>query len=225
MSYVYTDDIAVAVAPLDTAEKFYSRFGKRALDVAVVILISPVIVAMVLLICCICWLGGGPGFYSQARVGRGGDKFNCWKIRTMQKDADKVLQAYINSDPDVALEWQSKQKLDHDPRITKFGHFLRKTSLDELPQFWNVLIGDMSLIGPRPFTPDQQALYDGDKRRPAYYSLRPGISGLWQVKSRNTGAFRVRVAFDETYARDMTFRNDLTIAAQTIWVVLRATGQ
>lgn len=225
MSYIFADDIAVSAASQKLPFRVYRGFVKRVLDIVLVLLISPVALPFVFTVWLVMWLGGGPGFYCQLRVGRGGQVFKCWKIRTMQLDAERILQDYINSDPLIAREWGRSQKLKNDPRITAIGHFLRKTSIDELPQLWNVLIGDMSLVGPRPFTPNQKALYDGQNPGRAYYRLRPGISGLWQVKSRNLGAFRMRIAFDETYARDVTFLNDLRILARTVLVVLRATGK
>lgn len=224
MSYSFADDISVAAQPDRPPRALYRRFGKRILDLVVVALSLPFVLPVILGIWALMYLGGGSGFYRQPRIGRGGRVFNCWKIRTMAPDAEQVLKRYLRSDPDLAREWQRHQKLKNDPRITRLGRFLRRTSLDELPQLWNVLIGDMSLIGPRPFTPDQQALYDQDPASQGYYTLRPGISGLWQVESRNDGAFTDRIAYDATYRARLSFLGDVRIAARTVMVVMRATG-
>jgi exopolysaccharide production protein ExoY len=224
MSYSFADDISVAAPPERRPGALYRRFGKRVLDLVVVVLTLPFVLPLVLGIWVIMYLGGGSGFYRQPRIGRGGRVFNCWKIRTMAPDADQVLERYLRADPSLAQEWHRHQKLKNDPRITRLGRFLRRTSLDELPQLWNVLIGDMSLIGPRPFTPDQQALYDLDAASQGYYTLRPGISGLWQVESRNAGAFTERIAYDAVYGAQLSFIGDARIAARTVMVVMQATG-
>ncbi len=225
MSYTYIDEIPGAVAHSGTGFRLYRTVGKRLLDIAVVILILPIVLPVIIVVWLVMFLGGGTGFYSQPRIGKGGKQFRCWKIRTMETDAEKRLVEFIEKDPELAREWQINQKLRDDPRITAFGNFLRKTSVDELPQLWNVLTGDMSLIGPRPFTPNQKKLYDGGQISRAYYLLRPGISGLWQVESRNTGEFIDRVSFDETYAKSMSLFYDLRIAIQTVFVIVRATGK
>jgi lipopolysaccharide/colanic/teichoic acid biosynthesis glycosyltransferase len=142
------------------------------------------------------------------------------KLRTMVPDADRQLEAYLSRDAEARLEWNSTQKLKSDPRITWLGRFLRKTSLDELPQLWNVLVGDMSLVGPRPMMPSQRPLYHGL----AYYNLRPGITGIWQVSDRNESAFSKRAEFDTEYEETMSFRNDLWLLWSTVWVVLRGSG-
>jgi lipopolysaccharide/colanic/teichoic acid biosynthesis glycosyltransferase len=143
-----------------------------------------------------------------------------WKIRTMVPQADRLLEAYLAENPEVRREWDLTQKLKCDPRITRFGGLLRKTSLDELPQLWNVFVGNMSLIGPRPMMVDQEGLYPGT----AYYALRPGISGPWQVSKRNESSFAERAKYDTDYYLGLSFRGDLKILAQTVGVVLRSTG-
>lgn len=124
---------------------------------------------------------GGPVLYCQNRIGRGGRIFRIWKLRTMVINADAALEDYLASDPAARAEWNEHQKLRKDPRITPAGRLIRKTSLDELPQLWNVLTGDMSLVGPRPMMPSQTRLYPGR----AYYRLRPGLTGFWQISHRN----------------------------------------
>jgi lipopolysaccharide/colanic/teichoic acid biosynthesis glycosyltransferase len=143
-----------------------------------------------------------------------------WKLRSMVKGADARLEAHLAADPTARREWERTQKLKSDPRITSFGCFLRKSSMDELPQLWNVLKGDMSLVGPRPMMLDQTHLYPGE----AYYALRPGITGLWQVSERNASTFAERAHYDGQYEQNVTLAADLRILAATFRVVLRGTG-
>ena len=164
-------------------------------------------------------LGHAP-FFTQARVGKDGRVFRMWKLRTMVVNADRVLEDILANDPVRADEWRHHQKLRNDPRVTPFGSFLRRTSLDELPQLWNVLIGDMSLVGPRPMLPQQRALYHGD----AYFRLRPGVTGLWQVRFRNDDGFARRVVCDTQYDRSVTLGTDMALILATVGVLLRPTG-
>jgi len=224
MSDTFFDQISVTRIGRETATGTYRIWGKRLVDVALVLLIVPMAVLIVALAWALTRLDGGRGLYRQARVGRAGRVFWCWKIRTMVPDADRVLAQMILADPKIAAEWRTTQKLLNDPRVTRLGNLLRKASIDELPQLWNVLRGDMSLIGPRPFTPAQRPLYDALPDGGAYYELRPGISGLWQVDCRNTGRFEDRVAYDETYNDQLALVSDLRIALRTVAVVLRGTG-
>jgi lipopolysaccharide/colanic/teichoic acid biosynthesis glycosyltransferase len=143
-----------------------------------------------------------------------------WKLRSMVPDADAKLAAYLDSDASARREWDAYQKLTNDPRITPLGVMLRKSSLDELPQLWNVLKGDMSLVGPRPMMPEQRSMYVGD----AYYKLRPGVTGLWQVSDRNATTFARRAEYDTDYERKLSLATDLMVLAATVGVVLRGTG-
>jgi lipopolysaccharide/colanic/teichoic acid biosynthesis glycosyltransferase len=138
----------------------------------------------------------------------------------MVTDADALLEQTLASDPGVRKEWNDKQKLTDDPRITRIGRIVRKTSLDELPQLFNVLKGDMSLVGPRPMMLCQQPLYPGS----AYYELRPGVSGPWQISDRNSSSFAARADFDDEYLAGLSFKTDMVIIARTIGTVLRCTG-
>jgi len=170
---------------------------------------------------------GGPGFYAQTRVGKNGRLFQCWKIRTMVVRAEKVLDDLCKSDPEIAREWQRDQKLENDPRITALGRFLRKTSLDELPQIWDVLRGDMSFVGPRPFMVSQERLYSAAGGR-AYFRMRPGISGPWQIDNRGalaTDGFLQRVTYDERYLREQSAANDLLLVLKTLGVIAKRTGK
>lgn len=214
-----------ALARKPKARRFYHAYGKRLFDLVLFLLVAPFAIPVFALLVAIIGISGGKPIYRQARVGREGKVFQCVKIRTMVRDADRVLNDVLTRDPDLAAEWAANQKLANDPRITRFGHFLRRTSLDELPQLWNVLKGEMSFIGPRPFTERQKAAYDSFASTRAYYTHTPGISGLWQVSCRNDGDFAQRVQYDETYLSDVSFPKDLLVAFRTAWVVLRATGK
>lgn len=198
----------------------YRNLFKPAFDVAVVVLTAPVVVPVIMILALMVARDGGKPFYSQERIGRGGKIYTMWKLRSMVQDADSKLEAYLAANPDARQEWDSTQKLKADPRITRFGRLLRKSSMDELPQLWNVFRGDMSLVGPRPMMPEQQALYPGR----AYYALRPGITGIWQVSERNESTFADRARFDALYNRKMSLQTDLGLLAATVRVVLRATG-
>ena len=225
MSDTLTNALPAQAPATRQCRGLYGRFGKRLLDLAIVLMAAPLALPVVLLAWALMRLGGGPGLFGQERIGRGGRPFTCWKIRTMRPDAEEVLSAHLAADPDAAREWDAHQKLAHDPRITPLGRLLRRSSIDELPQLWNVLRGEMSVVGPRPFTPDQQALYDAQPGAAAYYRLRPGLTGPWQVSERHLSRFTDRVHFDAAYERDLGLLADLGILLRTVRVVLRATGR
>lgn len=194
--------------------------AKRGFDVIAVVLAAPLIAIVVGGLALLVRCDGGPAFYCQPRLGKNGRIFMLWKLRSMVPDADAKLARHLADDPAAAAEWAKAQKLRADPRITAPGRWLRKYSLDELPQLWNVLIGDMSLVGPRPMFPEQQVLYPGS----AYFDFRPGLTGLWQISKRNQCSFAERADFDNRYAQTASFGGDLGILAQTVSVVLRGTG-
>lgn len=198
----------------------YRRFGKRALDLALVLAFAPIVIFVVAILAMMVALDGSNPFYSQSRVGRNGRLFRIWKLRTMVVDADEQLKTLLASDPQAALEWEATQKLRVDPRITRAGHFLRRASLDELPQLYNVLVGDMSLVGPRPMMPEQRSLYPGRE----YYRLAPGLTGLWQVSERNSSTFEARASYDAAYERGLSFALDVQTLGRTVGVVLKQTG-
>jgi exopolysaccharide production protein ExoY len=213
-------DTVAPASRLPRDRGLYRAVFKRVLDLAVIVMISlPVALVVAILAVLVASKGGRP-FYRQARIGQGGRHYTMWKLRSMVKDADSKLDAYLQANPAARAEWDSDQKLRHDPRITRLGHFLRKYSLDELPQLWNVLRGDMSLVGPRPMMPEQQTLYPGT----AYYRLRPGITGPWQVSARNATTFADRAQFDALYEQNLSLGTDLGLLAATVRVVLRGTG-
>ncbi|MBN9885901.1 sugar transferase [Salipiger abyssi] len=199
---------------------FYRHALKRTLDIALVLISALPVLAVTLVLAAIIALDGKSPIYLQKRVGRNGRVFHMWKLRSMVADADHQLEAYLDRTPAARREWNLTQKLRHDPRITGVGRFIRKTSLDELPQLWNVLRGDMSLVGPRPMMVDQQELYPGT----AYYALRPGITGFWQTSVRNESSFAERAGFDTDYLRKLSFKTDVQILAKTFKVVLHGTG-
>lgn len=199
---------------------FYRNALKRALDVSAILVSAPVVVPLIAVLAVCTRRDGGNAFYTQTRVGRGGQNFRLWKLRSMVPDADAKLEAYLAANPAARCEWNRTQKLKNDPRITRFGRFLRRSSLDELPQLWNVLRGDMSLVGPRPMMTSQTVLYPGL----AYYTLRPGITGHWQTAGRNDTTFAARAEYDDAYDTGLSLGTDVRILARTVGVVLKATG-
>jgi len=164
----------------------------------------------------------GPSIYSQKRIGIGGNFFRMVKFRTMYVNSDEMLIDHIENDPDLKHEWDKYQKLKEDPRITSVGKFLRKFSIDELPQLWNVFKGEMSLVGPRPFFWDQKDEYG--EAYAQYIQVLPGLTGMWQVSGRNNTTFAERAHFDEYYVRNWSIWLDIYILARTIWVVLKQDG-
>ncbi|ARC90832.1 sugar transferase (plasmid) [Rhodovulum sp. MB263] len=198
----------------------YRKVFKRIVDLTLVLLSAPFSVPLIALLALLVALDGHNPFYTQLRVGRNGRYFRIWKLRSMVPDADRILEAYLARNPAARQEWNATQKLRHDPRITRIGRVLRKLSLDELPQLFNVFNGTMALVGPRPMMVKQQLFYPGQ----AYYRLRPGITGLWQVSDRNDCDFVGRVDYDELYDRNMSLQTDLSVLFRTVSVVVRATG-
>jgi lipopolysaccharide/colanic/teichoic acid biosynthesis glycosyltransferase len=196
-----------------------SRVIKRSGDIVFSLLVlslgSPVLLALALLV---KFSSRGPVFYVQQRVGRDYKSFGCIKFRTMRRDADRILSRLLSESPDLQEEFRNDFKLRNDPRITRLGRFLRRSSLDELPQFLNVLRGDMSVVGPRPIVRQELPRY-GDQMEEVL-AVRPGLTGLWQVSGRNNLSYDERVALDLRYARHRSFRMDLTIILKTVGVIL-----
>ena len=200
-----------------------SRIGQRALDLAIaaplLLLLGPVLALIALAV----WVNdGGAPFYGQTRIGYHGRTFRCWKFRSMVTDADAVLARVLATSREALQEWERDHKLKVDPRITLVGRFLRSTSLDELPQLWNVVLGEMSLVGPRPIVVAEVGRYGS--RFHDYCTCRPGITGLWQVSGRNDVSYRRRVAIDTLYARTRSFRMDVSILVRTMPAVLMRRG-
>lgn len=165
----------------------------------------------------------GPILYKSLRVGKGGKLFRCFKFRTMYKDAESKLDEILSSDPKLAEEWAKFDKLKIDPRVTLLGRFLRKTSLDELPQFLNVLKGDLSVVGPRPYDLEASSRLVPEEAD-SIFSVRPGITGIWQVSGRNALSFKDRRQLDVLYAKQHSFWQDMLLLCKTIPVVLRSKG-
>jgi lipopolysaccharide/colanic/teichoic acid biosynthesis glycosyltransferase len=217
--------VLVGSHPLLTAEQLIdlqskrSRFVKRGGDIAfslaVLTLGSPVYILLGLLV---KLTSRGPVFYVQQRVGRDYRSFGCIKFRTMRRDADSMLGVLLAASPDLAEEFRNDFKLKNDPRITRLGRFLRRSSLDELPQFLNVLRGEMSVVGPRPIVRKELPRYGAAMDE--VLAVRPGLTGLWQVSGRNNLSYEQRVALDVRYARRRSFRGDLAIILRTIRVIL-----
>lgn len=197
--------------------------AKRALDlflaVPLLVFVSPLLVIIAILI---RMSDGGPAIFSHRRCGLNGSTFECFKFRTMYKDAQDRLQQVLDSDPAAAAEWAEFQKLRNDPRVTPVGRFLRKSSLDELPQLFNILRGEMGVIGPRPVT--SQELHRYGPNLHFYSAVRPGVLGLWQVNGRNTLTYDQRVAMDIEYVRTWTIWSDLGILVKAVPVVLFGKG-
>ena len=193
---------------------------KRLIDIVGALALGLMALPVVIVAALLVRRDGGPAFYHQQRLGRDGAVFEIWKLRSMVMDADACLARHLEGDAEARLEWDKHQKLRCDPRITRVGRVLRKYSIDELPQFWNVLRGDMSLVGPRPMFPSQRQIYPGS----ACFALRPGITGLWQTSARNASAFSDRASYDERYAQDMSLRLDMAIMLRTVGIVFRGTG-
>jgi lipopolysaccharide/colanic/teichoic acid biosynthesis glycosyltransferase len=203
-----------------------STFGgvaKRTADLAVALpalmLLSPVMLFIAL---AVKIHDGGPVFFSQERVGRQGRLFRCIKFRSMVVGAEDCIDDLLSEDAAAAEEWREKQKLAHDPRVTAVGRILRITSADELPQLINVVRGEMSVVGPRPITPDQIDEYGAGFGR--YCTARPGITGLWQVSGRNETTFRRRSEFDQTYLAAWSLLTDFVLLLRTVEVVVRHRG-
>jgi lipopolysaccharide/colanic/teichoic acid biosynthesis glycosyltransferase len=212
--------VPAGIVPVVVIPGLYRNFLKRVFDLAVVLLSGIVVLPVVAVLALVIMRDGYFPFYLNERVGRGGRTFRMLKLRTMVKGADKLLERHLAANPDALAEWRATQKLKNDPRITPMGRFLRKTSLDELPQLWNVLVGDMSLVGPRPMMPSQRDLYPGL----AYYSLLPGMTGPWQVSDRNNCTFAARAEYDRLYDQSLSFGTDLRLILATVRVVLHGTG-
>jgi exopolysaccharide production protein ExoY len=210
-----------ALAPTDG--KRVGAAAKRGLDLSLALLALLILTPLLVALCILVRSSDrGPALFRQTRVGRGGKRFTCYKFRSMVMNAEGVLADHLRSHPEAAREWQETQKLTNDPRITPVGQFLRKTSLDELPQLFNIIAGDMSLVGPRPIVPAECARY-GEQLQ-YYFAVRPGLTGLWQVSGRSDCSYAERVALDVAYAREWSFSRDVVIIVRTVPAVLAQRG-
>jgi exopolysaccharide production protein ExoY len=216
--------IAEAAKPerywFENASHFVEETLKRDLDIigslVLLLLTAPVFLILAILVAA----DGGPVFFSHRRVGRNGVSFGCWKFRTMVVGAEDCLSEYLRYHPEAKVEWGRAQKLAADPRITPLGAFLRKSTLDEIPQLWNVLLGDMSLVGPRPVTESEMRDRYGAYAR-VVTSVRPGVTGAWQVTpDRNEIDYGRRVQLDASYVSERSLVTDIAILLQTMLLVL-----
>lgn len=193
---------------------------KRIMDLVIatsaLIVAAPVMIVVVLLIKV---TAGGPAVFSHSRVGFGGKPFKCYKFRSMVTNSEEVLKAYLEANPDAGIEWEETHKIRDDPRVTPLGWMLRKSSLDELPQLFNIIRGDMSCVGPRPIVNDELKRY-GDHVG-EYLRTRPGLTGLWQVSGRSSVDYPSRVALDSQYVRNWSIWLDLAILVRTVFAVMR----
>ncbi|MEB7883350.1 undecaprenyl-phosphate galactose phosphotransferase WbaP [Serratia fonticola] len=221
MSFIFSHEVMILRVNNNLAKRT-SRFLKRSFDVigsvAIIILLSPILGVLTYLVS----KDGGNAIYGHERVGRGGRKFKCLKFRSMIINSQEVLDELLAKDSDARAEWDRDFKLKDDPRITRVGKFIRKTSLDELPQLFNVLRGEMSLVGPRPIIEKELERYAGDVDY--YLMAKPGMTGLWQVSGRNDVDYDTRVYFDAWYVKNWSLWNDIAILFKTINVVLKRDG-
>lgn len=202
--------------------KTLPRASKRGFDIlfaiTCLIILSPVFLILYLLVT----RDGGMAFYGHERIGRNGKKFKCLKFRSMATNSQELLKELLEKDKDARKEWETSFKLKNDPRITQIGYFLRKTSLDEIPQLLNILKGEMSVVGPRPVTQQELPMYNQSLK---YYLIsKPGLTGLWQVNGRNNVDYNARVEFDTDYVRNWSFIRDILIIFKTLKVVLKREG-
>lgn len=212
---VYTFPLPSEVKHIPTKRLFDIVFSFTAL-----VLLSPMFFLIAL---CIYFTSPGKIIYGQTRIGRGGKPFTCYKFRSMYPDADKRLHEILSLDPAKMREWQENFKLKDDPRVTPVGKFLRKTSLDELPQFWNVLLGDLSVVGPRPVVAKELQTFFGEKAE-KILKVRPGVTGLWQVSGRSDTSYEKRVQLDELYIDNHSLWLDLTLIMKTIYCLVSRQG-
>jgi lipopolysaccharide/colanic/teichoic acid biosynthesis glycosyltransferase len=220
IAYIQTS----AARTVETAESYSAdKTLTAAMNIVVALAVLTFLLPLMLLVALAIYAqDGGPVLFAHRRIGLNGRQFRCLKFRSMAIDAEQRLAALLASDPAARAEWQRDHKLRRDPRVTRLGAFLRKTSLDELPQFLNVLRGEMSIVGPRPIVEAEVAKYG--RRFTDYCAVKPGITGLWQVSGRNDTSYRTRVALDCVYARRRSFGLDAYIIACTVPAVLTRRG-
>ena len=219
---VYTDQVLRGTrtrAPRQTLDQSLTEAMNFFVALVALVILAPV---MLWVAAAIYLQDGGPVVFAHRRLGKGGRYFYCLKFRSMAADAEQRLADLLASDPVARAEWEKDHKLRNDPRVTKLGAFLRKTSLDELPQLFNVLRGEMSLVGPRPIVEAEIAKYG--RRFKHYCDVKPGITGLWQVSGRNDTTYRARVAMDCVYAARRNVWMDFGILAATAPAVLLRRG-
>lgn len=220
-SRVQVQETPIRSARPDTTPAPYPT-TKRILDILGALAVGLVFSPLILVIAVRMRLEGGSILFRHRRVGRYGKTFDCLKFRTMVPNAEQILRNLLETNPEAKAEWLRDHKLRNDPRVTRIGRFLRRTSLDELPQLWNVLRGEMSLVGPRPIVKEEMLRYGQYLR--TYLAAKPGVTGLWQVTGRNDTNYRRRVVMDTYYVRKQTLVMDLRILLMTVRVVILGRG-
>lgn len=208
---------------VDQGSLSLSGVVKRTSDIVFAIVLGIFFLPFILIVAAMIWFKDREKIlFAHERVGLKGRPFNCIKFRSMVLDADEQLRALLETDPKARAEWDASHKLTNDPRLTSLGYFLRKTSLDELPQLWNVLKGDMSMVGPRPIVEEEARLYGPYFAE--YKSVRPGLTGLWQVNGRSDTTYEERVQLDVEYVENRNFLLDLKVILKTVMVVVGCKG-
>lgn len=203
--------------------KRINLFEKRLLDLFLILLSLPIVLPVTAIIAVLVKVTTpGPVFYGHKRVGKNGKMLKCWKFRSMYKDADVQLKKILETDSKMRAEWERDRKFVNDPRITKLGKFLRKTSLDELPQLWNIFCGEMSFVGPRPVTKDELEKYG--QATDFILSVTPGLSGMWQTSGRSDTGYEERITLDTYYIQNWSIWLDVWIIIKTVWVVVKGKG-
>lgn len=221
LSHFFSHDILFLTVRNNLSRRSY-RWVKRGFDLVAAVAITAILLPVLLALAYLVRRDGGSATYGHMRVGQSGRKFHCLKFRSMQMGADKILQDLLRNDPIAMAEWEKDFKLKNDPRVTRIGHFLRKSSLDELPQLINVIRGEMSLVGPRPVVEEELARY-GDQAV-LYLQVNPGMTGLWQISGRNDTTYAERVGLDTWYVRNWSLWYDIAILLNTVRVVFRRSG-
>lgn len=220
---------------LETADYTFAAFSearvnqpcggaiKRVFDFTLalfaIIILSPLLLAVAI---AVRLSDGGPALFGHKRIGFSGKTFKCWKFRSMIPNSDTVFKDYLAKNPEAALEWRLNQKIQNDPRVTPLGYFLRKYSIDELPQLFNILAGDMSFVGPRPIQRSEYDKYGYSLRH--YLSTRPGLTGLWQISGRSNSTYQKRVAFDRYYVTHWGMLTDVALIVKTVPVAVTGAG-
>ncbi|WP_137131350.1 sugar transferase [Rhizobium sp. FY34] len=217
-----------ALSPLNQTDEMHLAFptgglAKRAFDIFAAISALVIFLPLFLMIAALVkFTDGGRIFYGHTRVGHNGRSFKCLKFRTMVPNGDEALRRYLHNNPEAKAEWQATRKLKNDPRVTTVGAVLRKLSLDELPQLFNVLRGEMSIVGPRPVVDEELTIYD--TFAVYYLRTRPGLTGLWQISGRNDVSYESRIAFDTHYVQNWSLLQDMSIIVKTIPAVCMSRG-
>ncbi|MCR5171599.1 MAG: undecaprenyl-phosphate galactose phosphotransferase WbaP [Treponema sp.] len=203
--------------------KNMSLLAKRCVDIFLLLISSPITIPVVAIVALLVKITSpGPVFYGHTRIGKNGKEFKCWKFRSMVIDADKQLEKILAENPQMRAEWEKDRKFTNDPRVTKIGKILRKTSIDEIPQFFNILVGEMSFVGPRPVTKPELEKYG--KKSDFILTVQPGLSGFWQISGRSDTGYEERITLDSYYIHNWSVWLDIWIIIKTVYVVIKGKG-